>query len=507
MLEEKKLIEEVTQIIELQTSDNLLTNNYINPIANFDNGKLDIQSQSNEIQKSDMIDLKNDGIIDNIKLDNQNNMNFSAIVLDTTLEEQDNEINMNSVQNKPNVQPNMNRVHEMNYYDQENVNDLENFDKFLEEGIARVKAHKVDNNKFQKTANNPQTQSQLQPHVFQKQKTVLGDFGNFMDKKFTNRKKKLVKESNTKTASNSQQQQIDKERERLNQQQSKLTSKQIRSKQKLAKAETIDSIFPNTNISELISLGDESNEYINQENLNISKEEEKVVEVIVEKMNKALLENTSPDKINKMEEQHEEVQKIEEDIDIDIEEASSNNEQKKFEESAANRFTKQQNLDKILKDKKVKDKKNKINDFKWISMDPSKKREFNYQKEFEKTCGNKKLNKRKLGIMGESKPDGASANLKKRAPPAEGQIPTGCQNASGKRFLDVIDNMHHRLMKFGRLDDDTNTIKKKQHNNFDFYEQDDFIDDPGDYGHEMEQFESKIDDYFIIRGGLNVIFS
>jgi hypothetical protein len=66
--------------------------------------------------------------------------------------------------------------------------------------------------------------------------------------------------------------------------------------------------------------------------------------------------------------------------------------------------------------------------------------------------------------------------------------------------------MHYRLMKFGRLDDDCGTIKRKHHNNFDFYEQDDFIDDPRETGQDMEHFESKIDDYFMVRGGLSVKF-
>jgi hypothetical protein len=44
--------------------------------------------------------------------------------------------------------------------------------------------------------------------------------------------------------------------------------------------------------------------------------------------------------------------------------------------------------------------------------------------------------------------------------------------------MDVANNLHERLMKFGRLDVGKNLVTKKVNSNINAYLQDDFIEDP-----------------------------
>ena len=65
--------------------------------------------------------------------------------------------------------------------------------------------------------------------------------------------------------------------------------------------------------------------------------------------------------------------------------------------------------------------------------------------------------------------------------------------------MDVVNSIQERIVKYGRLSEDLQTIKRKQHNNDDFYEQDDFIDDPEEDAtllQSMARITSKYTDYF-----------
>lgn len=171
----------------------------------------------------------------------------------------------------------------------------------------------------------------------------------------------------------------------------------------------------------------------------------------------------------------------------------------------------QKSKDKTDQTKNVEKKKNKVSSYKWVCFKPYEISECNYLKEFEKACKDKVINRQKLGLNPDKNvllKNGSDSLLNKRKPETDeplddfsGKPPQGLN--SGKRFQDIVESMHHRLMKFGRLDDDVTTIKRKNHNNFDFYVQDEFIDDPRDTGQDMEHFETKIDDYFMVKGNLS----
>jgi hypothetical protein len=73
---------------------------------------------------------------------------------------------------------------------------------------------------------------------------------------------------------------------------------------------------------------------------------------------------------------------------------------------------------------KKKGKKDKINNFKWLAFNPAEKREFNYLSEFAKLCGNKKINKKKLGIVPAPR-ESDDILLKKRPQPSREANPSG----------------------------------------------------------------------------------
>ena len=101
--------------------------------------------------------------------------------------------------------------------------------------------------------------------------------------------------------------------------------------------------------------------------------------------------------------------------------------------------------------------------------------------------------------LGKRKSTSASANKENPGFPNTG--------IGTKKIMDVANSIEERLVKYGRLSEDGSVIKRKMHNNFDYYEQDDFINDPDDpqLPNSMEIVSSKFDDYFMLRGGIEAL--
>ena len=76
-----------------------------------------------------------------------------------------------------------------------------------------------------------------------------------------------------------------------------------------------------------------------------------------------------------------------------------------------------------------------------------------------------------------------------------------------RKILDVASSIEERLLKYGRLGEDDSIIKRKAHNNFDYYAQDEFIDDPDDplVNQAMEMPSSRFDDFFCLRGNIDTL--
>jgi hypothetical protein len=151
------------------------------------------------------------------------------------------------------------------------------------------------------------------------------------------------------------------------------------------------------------------------------------------------------------------------------------------------------------------DERKKITEFTWLFYPPGSKA-INYLKDFMLIHRKDRIYKKKLGLEVEKNEEVKPASndpLGKRDPGfSSREMPNS--NSGTKKLMDVADDLQERLVKFGRLCEDDNVIKRKQHNNFDYYEQDDFIDDPEDPNvqQSMERLESKYEDYFVVRGNV-----
>jgi len=137
----------------------------------------------------------------------------------------------------------------------------------------------------------------------------------------------------------------------------------------------------------------------------------------------------------------------------------------------------------------------RVKEYEWIHY-PKGTSEVNYLKDFLALHKTHKLCRKSLDLdeaPKESKPGkearqsllaeraGIKENgdsLGKRNPPSFLHTPNN--GAGTKKLMDVASSIEERLVKYGRLSEDTSVIKRKVHNNNDFYEQDDFIDDPDD---------------------------
>jgi hypothetical protein len=153
---------------------------------------------------------------------------------------------------------------------------------------------------------------------------------------------------------------------------------------------------------------------------------------------------------------------------------------------------------------KVDDRK-KITEFTWLFYPPGTKT-INYLKDFMFIHRKDKVHKKKLGLEVEKneEPRPSSNDVLGKREPGFSSREMPNSNSGTKKLMDVADDLQERLVKFGRLCEDDNVIKRKQHNNFDYYEQDDFIDDPDDPNvqQSMERLESKFEDYFLVRGNV-----
>lgn len=161
-----------------------------------------------------------------------------------------------------------------------------------------------------------------------------------------------------------------------------------------------------------------------------------------------------------------------------------------------------------------KPRKRMVRDFDWISYQVSAQ-EINYLRDFALRHKADRLVRRELGLdelekestsktaasegLGKRKSASGSANKENPGFPSSG--------IGKKKMIDVVTSMEQRLTRFGMLSEETSVIKRKMHNNCDYYEQDDFIHDPDDpqLPNAMEIVSSKFEDYFVLRGGIDAL--
>lgn len=153
-----------------------------------------------------------------------------------------------------------------------------------------------------------------------------------------------------------------------------------------------------------------------------------------------------------------------------------------------------------------------IRQFDWIRFKLEK--EAFYLRDFLALHSREKLDKKSLGIeepvfekrlpspelRDQGEKDQPIEFLKKRAmPDLDGRFGT-------KGFAKVINAIEERISKFGMLGEDDDCIRRKLHNNDEYYEQDDFIDDPVDQIalQTMDFSISRYEDYFFVKGNIDV---
>jgi hypothetical protein len=131
----------------------------------------------------------------------------------------------------------------------------------------------------------------------------------------------------------------------------------------------------------------------------------------------------------------------------------------------------------------------KVGSFYWKRYNPLETKEINYIADFLKENEGTNILRKKLGLS--SGVEGEKVGVKKPA--------SFTFNSSNARIMDVADNIMNRLVNLGGLDEDKNIIKRKRHNNENYYEQDEFIDDQVE-GCRIQQFMSKYEDFFAFEG-------
>jgi len=133
--------------------------------------------------------------------------------------------------------------------------------------------------------------------------------------------------------------------------------------------------------------------------------------------------------------------------------------------------------------------KHKVTNYYWKRYNPLETKEINYISDFLKENEGANILRKKLGLNDIN--EGEKVAVKK---------PTAFTfNSSNVRLMDVADNIMNRLVNLGGLDEEKNIIKRKRHNNENYYEQDDFIDDQVE-GCRIQQFISKYEDFFSFEG-------
>lgn len=151
-----------------------------------------------------------------------------------------------------------------------------------------------------------------------------------------------------------------------------------------------------------------------------------------------------------------------------------------------------------------------IKDFDWVYFKFEK--ETFYLNEFLALHPAERLDKRSLGIEEEKQEKGkdtpSSKGEVKEEPPTQflgkRAMPDLDCGFGSRGFAKVINTIEERIHKFGKLGEDEDCIRRKQHNNDEFYEQDDFIDDHVDMlaPQTMEIPISRYEDFFVVKGNI-----
>jgi hypothetical protein len=131
----------------------------------------------------------------------------------------------------------------------------------------------------------------------------------------------------------------------------------------------------------------------------------------------------------------------------------------------------------------------KVGTYSWKKYCPTEKREINYIGDFLKENEGAKILRKKLGLVDSN--EGEKNGAKK--------ADALTFNSSNVRLMDVAENIMNRLVNTGGLDEEKNIIKRKRHNNDNFYEQDEFIDDQPDHCR-IQQYVTKYEDFFAFEG-------
>lgn len=130
----------------------------------------------------------------------------------------------------------------------------------------------------------------------------------------------------------------------------------------------------------------------------------------------------------------------------------------------------------------------KVKEFGWVRFNPGKTCEFDYLKTFLRTNEGSEVSLRALGLEGEDEGKKGRKNA---------------FNSSNELLLNVAENIRSRLTMQGGLDSEANFIKRRRHNNDNFYEQDEFIDDDAEGevdNFKIQHFVSRFSDYFFFAG-------
>lgn len=151
-----------------------------------------------------------------------------------------------------------------------------------------------------------------------------------------------------------------------------------------------------------------------------------------------------------------------------------------------------------------------ITEYEWVYFKMGK--EAFYMKEFLCLHTSERLDKAVLGIDDDApeKRKSSPDSKEEEAPQVGTQflgkrtIPDLDSGFGGRGFAKVINAIEERIHKFGKLGEDEECIKRKQHNNDEFYEQDEFIDDPIDLmaPQTMEIPISRYEDFFLVKGNI-----
>jgi hypothetical protein len=152
-----------------------------------------------------------------------------------------------------------------------------------------------------------------------------------------------------------------------------------------------------------------------------------------------------------------------------------------------------------------------VADYEWIHFKLEK--EAFYMKEFLAIHASDKLDKKTLGIEDEipEKPKSSPDSKQGDKPAAPSQflgkrvIPDLDSGFGSRGFAKVVNDIEERIHKFGKLGEDEDCIRRKQHNNDEFYEQDEFIDDHVDLNapQTMEIPISRYEDFFVVKGNID----